>query len=255
MLELEDIRVRRDGRDILSLPQLSLDPRRFNVILGHNGSGKSTLINLLARQIQPDSGVIRLQNRPLNDYSQRDLARNIAFLPQNLPEVAGLNVRELIRLGRFPWRGTFGRWRQEDTAIIEAAMAQTDVSRYAEHLTDQLSGGERQRAWIAMLLAQQAPLLMLDEPTSALDLSHQYEVMGLLRRLNQEHGRGVVVILHDVNLAARFADRIVALKQGRLAFDGAPETLLSASLLGELYGIDIDLVDHPRQDGKIAVVA
>ncbi|ABC28259.1 ABC-type cobalamin/Fe3+-siderophores transport system, ATPase components [Hahella chejuensis KCTC 2396] len=255
MLEVEDIRVRREGREILSLPRLTLDPRRFTVILGHNGSGKSTLINLLARQIQADAGAITLQNRPLNDYSQRDLARNIAFLPQNLPEVAGLNVRELIRLGRFPWRGTFGRWRQEDGDIIDAAMAQTDVTRYADHLTDQLSGGERQRAWIAMLLAQQAPLLMLDEPTSALDLSHQYEVMALLRRLNLEHGRGVIVILHDVNLAARFADRIVALKQGRLAFDGAPQELLSPTLLAELYGIDIALVDHPRQSGKIAVVA
>lgn len=255
MLELSDIRVHRDGRDILRTDRLSLGEHQFTVILGHNGSGKSTLMNLLARQAQPDSGAIRVRGQAINSLSQKKLAQQIAFLPQRLPEVAGLNVRELVRLGRFPWRGTFGRWQAADNAIIEWAMAQTDVARYADHMTDLLSGGERQRAWVAMLLAQESPLLLLDEPTAALDLSHQYELMSLLRSLNEEAGRGIVVILHDINLAARFADRIVALKQGRVVFDGSPEALLSSPLLTDLYGIDIHLLEQPGLDRKVAVVA
>ncbi|TWI52717.1 iron complex transport system ATP-binding protein [Pseudomonas duriflava] len=255
MLQLNDIRVHRGGRLILTLDNLRLAGNELTVILGHNGSGKSTLMNLLARQAQPDSGRIELDGQPIGTFSQRDFARRIAFLPQRLPEVAGLTVRELVRLGRFPWRGLLGRWQHDDQTLIEHAMQQTDVAHYADHLTDTLSGGERQRAWIAMLLAQQSPLILLDEPTSALDLSHQYELMGLLHELNKKTGRGIVVILHDINLATRFADRIVALKRGRLFFDGTPEALLSSHVLSELYDIDIQLLDQPDAQRKIAVVA
>lgn len=255
MLELNDISVCRDGREILSIENLSIQPDQFTVILGHNGSGKSTLMNLLARQIEPDSGVIQLNGQPIDNYSQRQLAQQIAFLPQRLPEVAGLSVRELVRLGRFPWRGAFGSWQAEDAEIITAAIKDTDMVHYTKHLTDQLSGGERQRAWVAMLLAQQSPLLLLDEPTSALDLSHQYELMTLLRRLNQQAQRGVTVILHDVNLAARYADRIIALKKGQLIFDGGPNELLSTSVLSELYGIHIHIIEHPVLASKVAVIA
>ena len=164
-------------------------------------------------------------------------------------------MRELVRLGRFPWRGLLGRWRAEDHAAIDQALAQTDVAHYADHLADRLSGGERQRAWIAMLLAQQSPLLLLDEPTSALDLAHQYELMGLLRQLNRDSGRGIVAILHDINLTARHADRVIALKQGRIFFDGSPDELLSGPLLSQLYDIDIELIEQPGSARKIAVVA
>lgn len=255
MLELNGIRVHRDGRDILRLGNLSVAAGEFTVILGHNGSGKSTLMSLLARQQMPDAGSIRLNNQPIDALSQRDLARQIAFLPQRLPDVAGLNVRELVALGRYPWRGLFGRWRAEDARVIDEAMAQTGVTPFADQLADQLSGGERQRAWLAMLLAQQSPLLLLDEPTSALDLAHQYESMALLRRLNRDTGRGVVVILHDINLAARYADRVLALKGGRLVFDGAPEALLSRDRLSDLYSIDIQLIPRPGQARPVAVVA
>ncbi|WP_148861153.1 ABC transporter ATP-binding protein [Marinobacter fonticola] len=255
MLELSAIRMNRDGRDILKLKQLSIAAHEFTVILGHNGSGKSTLMNLLARQSVPDEGEVRLNGQPIRSFSQRALAREIAFLPQRLPEVAGLNVRELVALGRYPWRGLFGRWRSEDAEAIDDAMVRTDITAYADQLTDQLSGGERQRAWIAMLLAQQSPLLLLDEPTSALDLSHQYESMRLLRELNQGSGRGVVVILHDVNLAARYADRIIALKGGALVFDGTPDELLSHDRLSHLYGIDIQLLPQPGHERPVAVVA
>ncbi len=255
MLRMNDIEVRRDGRLTLALDELQLAGDQFTVILGHNGSGKSTLMNLIARQLQPDTGTLQLDGKPLASFSQREFARRVAFLPQRLPDVAGLTVRELVRLGRFPWRGLLGRWQAEDQRMIERAMAQTDVEQYADHLADTLSGGERQRAWIAMLLAQQSPLILLDEPTSALDLAHQYELMTLLRELNLATGRGIVAILHDINLTARYADRIVALKQGRVFFDGSPEELLNNPLLSQLYDIDIELIEQPGNARKIAVVA
>jgi iron complex transport system ATP-binding protein len=255
MLSMQGIQVRHDGRITLDIDALDIAGDAFTVILGHNGSGKSTLMNLLARQTEPVGGRLTLDGHPLTHYSQREFARRVAFLPQRLPEVAGLTVRELVRLGRFPWRGLLGRWRQDDSDAIEQAMRETDVLQYADHLADTLSGGERQRAWIAMLLAQASPLILLDEPTSALDLSHQYELMALLRGLNQSSGRGVVAILHDVNLTARYADRIIALKQGRVFFDGSPDDLLSGPLLSELYEIDIQLIDQPGAARRIAVVA
>lgn len=255
MLSLRQIEVHRDGRSVLQLNELKVASDQFTVILGHNGSGKSTLMNLMARQFPPDSGAIALDNRPLATWSSRAFAQRVAYLPQRLPQVAGLTVRELIRLGRFPWRGLLGRWRDEDNDIIATALEQTHITHYAEHLVDTLSGGERQRAWIAMLLAQACPLILLDEPTSALDLAHQYDIIALLRRLNHQTGRGIVAILHDVNLSCRFADRIIALRQGKLFFDGPPERLLDSSLLSTLYGIKIELVTQPGQANKIAVVA
>jgi iron-chelate-transporting ATPase len=255
MLKLREIRVERDQRLILSLDQLDIDPGQFTVILGHNGSGKSTLMNLIARQISPDAGHIELNNRALQHYSQREFARCVAFLPQRLPEVSGLTVRELARLGRFPWRGLLGRWQAEDQHLIDLALQQTDVAQYAEHLADSLSGGERQRAWIAMLLTQQAPLLLLDEPTSALDLAHQYELMELLHSLNRNQGRGIVTILHDVNLSCRYAQRIIALKGGRVFFDGSPQQLLCPQRLSSLYEIDIHLIQQAGRAAPLAVVS
>ncbi|CAG8999844.1 MAG: Iron(3+)-hydroxamate import ATP-binding protein FhuC [Candidatus Celerinatantimonas neptuna] len=245
MLKLDNIRVEREQRDILSIPALNIQFDQLTVVLGHNGSGKSTLLSLLARQISPDAGTITFKGRNLGDYTPKQLARKIAYLPQNLPSVAGLTVTELVRLGRFPWRGSFGRWRADDQEIIDQAIAETQLVEFSQHQVNALSGGERQRAWIAMLLAQQSPLLLLDEPTSALDPAHQYELMQLLQRLNHEQQRGIVVILHDINLALRYAQRIIALKQGKLIFDGKPEKLLNPQHLHRLYGVDMQIIEHP----------
>ncbi|WP_114417590.1 ABC transporter ATP-binding protein [Marinospirillum perlucidum] len=255
MLRLENIEVIRQERSILRVPQLEVAEDQVTVILGHNGSGKSTLMKLLARQLQPDRGEVFLEQKPIARFSQRSLAQKLAFLPQQLPEVGGLTVKDLVLLGRYPWRGLLGRWQASDFARVDEAMQATDVLKYRDQSTDLLSGGERQRAWIAMLLAQEAPLLLLDEPTSALDLSHQYELMQLLSRLNRDTGRGLVIILHDINLACRYADRVLALKQGELAFDGRPDQLLDESHLSGLYELDIRLCPHPLNKQPVAVVA
>ncbi|GLT16193.1 ABC transporter ATP-binding protein [Vibrio algivorus] len=255
MFKLNQVRVHRDNRDILSIDELSIPSDGLTVVLGHNGSGKSTLVNLLSGQAEADSGQVTLNETEISEFSQKQLAKEIAFLPQKLPDVAGLTVQELVRLGRFPWRGVFGRWQNDDEKIIIEAMQKTGVKQYANNLADKLSGGERQRAWVAMLLAQQSPVLILDEPTSALDIHHQYHLMDLLQELNQQSGCGILVILHDLNLALRYATHIVALKQGKIAFSGAKELLLDDQRLTDLYETDIQLLDHPQQDDqKIAVV-
>ncbi|WP_194090609.1 ABC transporter ATP-binding protein [Vibrio hibernica] len=255
MFKLNQVRVHRDNRDILSIDDLTIPTDGFTVVLGHNGSGKSTLVNLLSGQTQPDSGSVRLNQTEISQLSQKQLAREIAFLPQKLPDVAGLTVQELVKLGRFPWRGVFGRWQDNDKQIIQQAMEKTGVAQYADNLADKLSGGERQRAWVAMLLAQQSPVLILDEPTSALDIHHQYHLMDLLQELNQETGCGVLVILHDLNLALRYATHIVALKQGKIEFSGEKSLLLNEQRLSDLYQTDIQLLNHPKQaEQKIAVV-
>lgn len=257
MYLLSDIEMVRAGRVILKVDQLALPTDKLTVVLGHNGSGKSTLVSLLSGQQSPDSGNIKLHDKPVSNYSSRQLAKEVAFLPQKLPASAGLTVKELVKLGRFPWRGVLGRWQSADEAIVLQAMDKTGVQAYSEHLADQLSGGERQRAWIAMLLAQQSPVLILDEPTSALDVHHQYQVMQLLHDLNQQAGVGVIVILHDINLALRYASHVVALKHGEVAFSGDVELLNDEKRLSALYQTDITLIDHPSdqtQSHKVAVV-
>lgn len=259
MFQLSDIKIIRDGREILAIDHLEIPTSELTVVLGHNGSGKSTLVNLLSGQATPDTGLVRLNQQDLNQYKTKDLAKQVAYLPQKLPSSAGLTVKELVRLGRFPWRGTLGRWKKEDEQIIQSAMEKTGVERFSSALADQLSGGERQRAWVSMLLAQQSPILILDEPTSALDVHHQFQLMGLLSELNRQEGVGIIVILHDINLALRYATHIVALKQGQVAFEGGAEILLDEARLSDLYQSSVKLIDHPEPalsatSQKVAVV-
>lgn len=254
MFELTKVSIERNQRQILNIPHLTLPTDQLCVILGHNGSGKTTLMQCLARQLVPDQGTLSFNGQNLNALSQRTLAQQIAFLPQQLPASSGLTVRELVQLGRFPWRGTWGRLQKEDHDIVDNAIEHVGIGRYTNQSIEDLSGGERQRAWIAMLLAQQSPVLLLDEPTSALDVSHQYELMTLLQDLNRKTGQGMVLILHDINLAARYADHILAMKQGEIFFQGKPEDLMQSDQLEDLYGISMSLINHPKHNSKVAIV-
>lgn len=259
MFTLSNVQVVRGGRSILSIESLNIPTTELTVVLGHNGSGKSTLVSLISGQQAPDRGDVLLNQQPIAELSARALAKAVAFLPQKLPTSAGLTVRELVRLGRFPWRGPFGRWQNQDEVIIDQAIAQTGVTEFAYTLADELSGGERQRAWVAMLLAQQSPVLILDEPTSALDVQHQYQLMALLAQLNQTQGCGIIVILHDLNLALRYATHIVALKQGKVDFEGDASLLADEARLSALYQTPIQLLDHPMSNSdshthKVAIV-
>ncbi|WP_322047663.1 ABC transporter ATP-binding protein [Paraburkholderia sp. J67] len=234
------------GRTLLEPLTLTLQARRMSALIGHNGSGKSTLIKLLARQQTPTRGSVRLYERDLAAWSAREFARRIAYLPQHPPAATDMTVRELVALGRYPWHGALGRLSATDREKIDEALELTDTARFATQLADRLSGGERQRVWLAMLVAQGADCLLLDEPTSALDIAHQIDVLRLLRELTDTRGLSVVIVLHDINLAARFCDELIALHSGRLLARGTPETIMRADRLEAIYGIPMDVVAHPR---------
>lgn len=236
--------------EAMLLHPLTLEIGRQGVtgIIGQNGSGKSTLLRLLARQQPASGGMIRYNGRDLNDWADRAFARVIGYLPQQLPLAARLTVRELVAFGRYPWHGAFGRFGETDAAKVQEALDLTGMEGMAERFLETLSGGERQRAWLAMLVAQEARLLLLDEPIAALDVGHQMEVLGLLRQLGEAHGVASVVVIHEINMAVRFCDRIIALRQGRLVADATPEELLEPDRLDAVYGVPMAVA--PLLEGK-----
>lgn len=254
MYQLSKIKLIRNGLNLLNIDQLNIEAHGLNVILGHNGSGKSTLLKILAGQLKPDQGQVRLSHQDIYQLSPRELARQIAYMPQQIPQTALLQVRELVELGRFAWRGWLQRWQIEDRQYIDTAMASTQITHLAHHALNEISGGERQRAWLAMLLAQNARMLLLDEPSSALDLAHQYQLMTVLREQVEQKSCAVIAILHDLNLALRYADRIIALRNGKIWFDGTANELLNHPQLSELYGIELDILPRAGKHA-VAVVA
>lgn len=231
-----------DGRDILSNVTLDFPKGEVVALVGHNGSGKSSLLKILARQIKPTVGRSSHAGSELARYDDRSFARSVAYLPQDLGTGSDMTVRELIACGRYPWHGALGRFSVKDQERVEAAIEATGVQGYVDRVVGTLSGGERQRAWIAMLIAQDAGCLLLDEPTAALDIAHQLEVLSLVRRLAHDGGKSVVVVLHDINMATRFCDRIHALKNGRVVATGLPNEILAPGILRAIYGIDMAVI-------------
>lgn len=223
-------------------------------LIGHNGSGKSTLLKLLARQQSVSQGEIRLDDRTLADWGSREFARQVAYLAQQLPGADNLTARELIGFGRYPWHGLLGRFSDKDHAQVERAIALTHTRDFAERQVDTLSGGERQRVWLAMLIAQGSRFLLLDEPLSALDIAHQVEVLALIRTLCRELRLGVIIVLHDVNMAARYCDQLIALHSGRVLAQGTPAELMRATTLEAIYGIPMQVMSHPGGEHPIAVI-
>ncbi|MDR6954990.1 iron complex transport system ATP-binding protein [Ancylobacter sp. 3268] len=253
--ELADVRYDVPGRAILGPVSLCLEPGRVYGLVGPNGSGKSTLMRLIARDLVPSAGALRFAGRAIGDWVDRAFARKVAFLPQFTPASDGLNVRELVALGRYPWHGMLGRFGAGDAAKVEAALERTGLGALAERAVDTLSGGERQRVWLALMLAQDPEWLLLDEPTSALDIAHQEEMLQLLRRLSREHGLSVIVVLHDINLAARYCDEIVALGRGAIIAHAAAGEIMRPDLLSAIYGLPMGVFAHPVSGTPIGYIA
>ncbi|MFT3691107.1 ABC transporter ATP-binding protein [Paenirhodobacter sp.] len=232
------------GRRLIEPLDLTIHPGRVTALIGRNGSGKSTLLKLISGQNRPSAGRITYGGRDLAAWSPRDLARDLAYLPQVTPPAEGMQVEELVALGRFPWRGALGRLRAEDHAAIDAAITRCHVAHLRHRLVDTLSGGERQRSWIAMMLAQGARTLLLDEPISALDVAHQVEVLDLVQTMCRDEGLSAIVVLHDLNMAARYCDHVVALGTGRLLLDGPMAEMMTPTALMAIYGLPMTVATH-----------
>ncbi|WP_110651171.1 ATP-binding cassette domain-containing protein [Salinicola peritrichatus] len=254
MFEVQSASFEIAGQTLLSPIDFTFGEGRIYGLIGHNGSGKSTLLKLLAQQQPVSHGSIRLDGRPLEQWKPREFARHVAYLPQHLPSAENLTCRELIGFGRYPWHGLLGRLNRHDHQQIERAIALTHTEAFADRLVDTLSGGERQRVWLAMLLAQGSRYLLLDEPLAALDIAHQVEVLALVRKLCHELGLGVIIVLHDVNMAARYCDHLVALHSGRLLAEGPPASMMSDTTLEAIYGIPMRVMNHPADECPIAVL-
>lgn len=242
LFALAGISFRIGTRTILSGIDLTLAPGRLVGLIGPNGSGKSTLLRILAGQQRPDTGTARLLGRDIAGTPARAFARLVAYMPQFTPPAEGMTVRELVSLGRFPWHGALGRFTEADRTKVSEALAAARIEAMAERLVDTLSGGERQRAWLATMVAQDPRCLLLDEPTSALDIAHQVEMLDLLRRLCAERTLSAVVVLHDINMAARVCDEIVALREGRIFARGVPAEILKPAVLEGIYGVRMAVI-------------
>lgn len=253
MLIAQDIEYQVQDTLIVNRISTQFKPGAVYGIVGHNGSGKSTFIKLLAKQITATFGAITLNDKNLTDYSHKQLARTLSYLPQYLPTDINLPVKELVKLGRFAWHGVIGRYTDHDYSIIDQALTQTHTAHLKERYLSSLSGGERQRVWLSMCLAQQSQYLLLDEPLSALDINYQIEVMKLLQQLAKQYQISTIIVLHDINLASEFCDQLLAFKQGQLIYDLPTEQMMTPSILQQIYGIHFDVIAHPSRGNKVAL--
>ncbi|WP_315360563.1 ATP-binding cassette domain-containing protein [Neisseria bacilliformis] len=253
MFQIENATFAVPERTLLHGITVSFDTNKVYGLIGHNGSGKSTLLKLLTRQHRPVSGRILLDGRDIADYSARSYARQTAYLPQYLPAATALKAEELVAMGRYAWSGLLGRSSEADRQAVAEAFRLTHTERFTGQIVDTLSGGERSRIWLAMCLAQQSRYLLLDEPLAALDIAHQIEVMALVKNLSQTLGLGVIIVIHDINLAAQYCDELVALKGGRLLKTGKPAEIMTAEVLQDIYGVAMNIIPHPENGRPIAL--
>ncbi|MWB98812.1 ABC transporter ATP-binding protein [Agromyces seonyuensis] len=242
-----------DGRRIIQELDLVVPDGRVSVVVGPNACGKSTLLKGLARLTSPDGGTVSLDGRDLGRIPPRELARTLAVLPQQPIAPDGIRVWDLVARGRHPHQGWFRSRSAGDDAIVAEALSATSTLGIADRLVEELSGGQRQRVWIAMVLAQQADIVLLDEPTTFLDVTHQLEVLDLLTELNRTRGTTVVMVLHDLNLAARYADRLVVMNGGRIVAEGAPAEVLTADLVERAFSLPSQVVPDPVSGSPMVV--
>ncbi|MGW9114870.1 ABC transporter ATP-binding protein [Microbacterium sp. NPDC055683] len=244
-LEAVSLSLAYDGRTIIDGLDLAVPAGRVTAIIGPNGCGKSTLLRGFGRLLAPAAGQVLLDGSPVERMAHRELARRVALLPQAPTAPAGLTVLELVARGRTPHQHWYDRFSRDDERIVREALAATGLADLADAPLDELSGGQRQRAWISLTLAQQTETILLDEPTTYLDVAHQLEVLDLVRSLNRESGRTIVMVLHDLSLAARYADWLVALCEGAVVAAGEPREVATPEVLARVFGIRSALVADP----------
>lgn len=231
--------------DIVRDLDLAIPDGRITVIVGANACGKSTLLRGLARLLRPRSGQVILDGTSVHDLKSIEVAKVLGLLPQSPVAPDGITVGDLVGRGRYPHQGWFRRWSADDDRAVTGALAATGTADLADRNIAELSGGQRQRVWVAMALAQDTDLLLLDEPTTFLDISHQVELLDLLTDLNRESGKTIVIVLHDLNLACRYADHIIAMKQGAILAEGPPIDVIDSAVVTEVFGLECEVVPDP----------
>jgi iron complex transport system ATP-binding protein len=234
-----------DGVSIIKSLDLAIPTEKITTLVGPNGCGKSTLLRGFARLLKPRAGAVYLDGTDIFKLSTKAVAKRLGILPQGPVAPEGLTVRDLVAQGRYPYQNWLQQWSKEDETLVEQALVTTGMMQLAERSLDTLSGGQRQRAWIAMALAQDTPILLLDEPTTFLDLAHQVEVLDLLFELNRSEGRTIVMVLHDLNQACRYADNLVAMRQGQIIAQGVPEQVMTEAMVREVFELDCRIVPDP----------
>ena len=254
VLKADQLTIGYEDKRIVEQLDVEFPSKQITAIIGPNGCGKSTLLKTLARLHRPESGHTYLDGKAIDKMPTKEVARHMAILPQGPDAPNGLSVYDLISYGRTPYQSGFSRLSAHDRAMIDWALDVTGLTALKDRAVDALSGGQRQRAWIAMSIAQETELLLLDEPTTYLDLAHQLEVLKLLERLNREEGRTIIMVIHDLNQAARFAGHLVAMKDGKVVREGSAEEVISEDVLKEVFHIDTSIIADPRT-GKPAVVS
>ena len=235
MIQIDNLSFARRGSLILGEVSCDIKPEKITALIGPNGSGKSTLLKLISGILTPTAGSITLQQRPLKQWPEKSLAKQLAMLPQHNQVPVGLTVRELVAMGRFPHLGMFGQLSDIDQYGIDWALEQTHLTAWAHRRVDQLSGGETQRCWLAMILAQDTPIVLLDEPTSYLDIGHQIALLEIVKTLNRDYQKTIVWVLHDLNQASQYSDELILLNHGKLVAQGKPEQVLNAERISEVY--------------------
>ncbi|WP_068676048.1 ABC transporter ATP-binding protein [Oceanobacillus sp. Castelsardo] len=252
-LSSEELSIGYGDRLIVKNLSLAIPDKKITTIIGANGCGKSTLLKAITRIIPHQAGSVLLDGKDISKENSKTLAKKMAILPQSPDSAGGLTVGELVSYGRFPYQSGFGRLTKIDYEVIDWALEVTGTSDFKYRPISALSGGQRQRVWIAMALAQETDIIFLDEPTTYLDMAHQLEVLELLQQLNQEQNRTIIMVLHDLNQAARFADYIIALKDGEIVKAGASELIIIPEVLREVFQIDAVIDRDPRTNKPMCV--
>ncbi|TKX33149.1 ABC transporter ATP-binding protein [Campylobacter aviculae] len=246
-----NVNFKNQNQYIIYPANLCFENDKIYALMGHNGSGKSTLLKILARQLKPSSGKVCFNDEDIAKFPSKKLAQKIAYLPQHLPNLGYLSVKELVKMGRYSYEKLF--FKDQDEGLIEEVMRLTNTLSLSNREIHTLSGGEKTRAFLAMLLAQKSEFLFLDEPLAALDIVYQFELMELISRLNKEFKVGIVLILHDINLAALYCDEIVALKEGRVIFNASKQEFMQEERLKDIFNIDASIIKHPKRKSPIAL--
>jgi iron complex transport system ATP-binding protein len=252
MLKTKQLSVSYGKENIIYNLDLDIPEGKITALIGPNGSGKSTLLKTLCRINKQFEGSLTIYDKSIKDYADKELSRYISLLPQVLITPEDITVRRLVEYGRSPYLSYWGRLTADDHLKVDQAILETQIDELVDKKVDALSGGQRQRVWIAMVLAQDTPIVMLDEPTTYLDLSHQVELMKLIQKLNAA-GKTVIVVLHDLNQACRYCDHLVVLKKGQVTNRGAPEDIFTQSLLKEVFNLDAIIINDPVSNKPMCI--